>query len=159
MSLQRLRLRLRTLGCASFEHVARPPRSRRGRPGRKALLLDLPGDLSGYLTLFLIVDLWRHFLSVLKSVCAVELPHRVAFRREEERDEKREKERRDQERSRLLIERRNSHRVILFDIPCYLSGQRVIEASGIDFAGNVVIPELPPMPVATTPAVLPANIV
>ena len=57
------------------------------------------------------------------------------------------------------MERRNAHSVIPSDVPYHLSGQRVPEASGIDFAGNVVIPELPPTPVTTTPSVPPANIV
>ena len=35
----------------------------------------------------------------------------------------------------------------------------MLEASGIDFAGSVVIPELPSMPVARTPAGPPSNIV
>ena len=83
---------------------------------------------------------------------AAEPPHRAAFRRQEEREERWENERREQERSRLLIERRNARRVIPSDVPYHLSGQRVLEASGVDFAGNVVVPELPPVPVATTPA-------
>ena len=52
------------------------------------------------------------------------------------------------ERSRLFIERRNARRVIPSDVPYQLSGQRVLEASGVDFAGNVVVLELPPVPVA-----------
>ena len=81
---------------------------------------------------------------------AAEPAHRTAFRQQEMREERWEKERRDRERQ---VRRRAT------DVPYHLSGQRVLEASGIDFAGNVVIPELPPMPVATTPAVPPANIV
>ena len=83
---------------------------------------------------------------------AVEPPHRAAFRRQEERGERWENERRAQERSRLLVERRNARRVIPSDVPYHLSGQRVLEASGVDFAGNVVVPELPPVHVATAPA-------
>ena len=56
-----------------------------------------------------------------------------------------ERHRQDQERSRLLMERRNAHRVIPSDVPYHLSGQRVLEASGFDFAGNVVVPEIPPV--------------
>ena len=41
------------------------------------------------------------------------------------------------------MERRNAHRVIPSDVPYHLSGS-ALEAFGIDFAGNVVIPELPP---------------
>ena len=67
-SLQRLQLRPRTPGCASFGRAARPPRSHRRRPGRQVLLLDLQCDLSGFLTICLIVDRWRQFLSVLKFV-------------------------------------------------------------------------------------------
>ena len=48
-SLQRLRLRLRTLGCASFAHVALSPRSRRRRPDRHATILDVRCGLSGSL--------------------------------------------------------------------------------------------------------------
>ena len=43
------------------------------------------------------------------------------------------------------MERRNAHRVIPSDVPYHLSGQRVLEASGFDFAGNVVVPEIPPV--------------
>ena len=74
---------------------------------------------------------------------AAEPAHRTAFRQQEMREEKWEKERRDRERQ----ERRRAT-----DIPYHLSGQRVLEASGVDFAGNVVVPELPPVPVAATPA-------
>ena len=52
----------------------------------------------------------------------------------------------------MVIERRNARRVIPSDVLYHLSGQRVIEAFGVDFAGNVVAPELPPVPVAATPA-------
>ena len=72
---------------------------------------------------------------------AVEPPRRIALRREEEREEMWERQRRDQERSRLLEERRSALRVI----PYHLSGQRVIEASGFDFDGSVVVPEIPPV--------------
>ena len=83
---------------------------------------------------------------------AAEPPHRATFRRQKERENRWENERREQEHSRLLIERRSARRVIPSDVYYLLSGQRVLEAFGVDFAGNVVIPELPPMPVATTPA-------
>ena len=43
--------------------------------------------------------------------------------------------------SHLLEERRSVHRVI----PDHLKGQRALEASGVDFAGNVVVPEIPPV--------------
>ena len=49
--------------------------------------------------------------------CAAELPHRAAFRRLEEREKRWENERCEQERSRLLIERRNVRRVIPSDVP------------------------------------------
>ena len=81
---------------------------------------------------------------------AAEPAHRTAFRQHIMREERWEKERCDRERQ----ERRRAT-----DVSYHLSEQRVLEASGIDFAGNVVIPELSPMPVATTPAVPPANIV
>ena len=74
---------------------------------------------------------------------AAERAHRTAFRQQEKREEKWEKERHDRERQ----ERRCAT-----DNPFHLSGQRVLEASGVDFAGNVVVPELPPVPVAATPA-------
>ena len=72
---------------------------------------------------------------------AVEPPRRAALRRQEEREEMWERQRRDQEHSRLLEERRSADRVI----PYHLSGQRALEASGVDFAGNVVVPEIPPV--------------
>ena len=56
------------------------------------------------------------------------------------------------------MERRNAHRVILFDVLYHLNEQRVLEASGVDFAGNVVKPELPPMPVPKVPADPPVNV-
>ena len=43
------------------------------------------------------------------------------------------------------MERRKAHRVIPSDVPYQLSEQRVLEASGFDFAGNVVVPEIPPV--------------
>ena len=70
----------------------------------------------------------------------------TAFRRLKEREERWETERRDQERSRLIIERRNARCVIPSDVFYHLSEQRVLEAFGIDFAGNVVIPDFPPLP-------------
>ena len=54
----------------------------------------------------------------------------------EEREKRWENERRAQERSRLLVERRNARRVIPSDVPYHLSGQRAPEASGVDFAGT-----------------------
>ena len=66
---------------------------------------------------------------------AAEPAHRTAFRQQEEREERWEKERRDRERQEL---RRTT------DISYYLSGQRVLEAAGVDFGGHVVIPELSP---------------
>ena len=127
-------------------------RSASSAPGPAVRPLCFPGDLSDRGPLATVPQRpeVRH---------AVEPPHRAAVRRQKEREERWEKERRDQERSRFFIERRNARRVIPSDIPYHLSGQRVLGASGIDFAGNVVIPELPPMPGATTPAVQPANIV
>ena len=83
---------------------------------------------------------------------AAEPSHRAAFQRQKEREGRWENERRAEERSRFLVERRNARRVIPSDVPYHLSGQRVLEASSVDFAGNVVVPELHPVPVATTPA-------
>ena len=43
--------------------------------------------------------------------------------------------------------------------PTFLSEQRVLEASGADFAGNIVILGLSPMPVPPVPADAPVNVV
>ena len=57
------------------------------------------------------------------------------------------------------MERRNARRVIPSDVLYHLSGQRVLEVSGVDFAGNVVTSELPSMPGTTTPTDPPTNVV
>ena len=67
-SQQRLRLRLRTHGCAFCVHVVPPFRSRRRRSDRHAPPQARRCVLSGSLTIFLIVDRWRQFVSVLKFV-------------------------------------------------------------------------------------------
>ena len=66
---------------------------------------------------------------------AAEPAHRTEFRKQEEREERLEKERRDRERQ----ERRRTT-----DISYHLSGQRVLDAAGVDFGGHIVIPGLLP---------------
>ena len=86
---------------------------------------------------------------------AAEPLRRAAIRQHEERKKRGENVHEVRaERFRPLIERPNAGRVIPSDIPHHLGVQRVLEPSCVDYAGIVVVPELPLLPVAATLAAL-----
>ena len=66
-SLQGVPLRPQTPSCSSFGRAAHQPKSCRHSPDQQSLLVDLQSDPSETLTIFLILDNWRQFLSVLKT--------------------------------------------------------------------------------------------
>ena len=149
-SFSRERLAALPLGALRVRpDVTGSARSTRSAPGPAVRPLWLPDGLPdrGPLATVLQRSEVRH---------SAEPPRRTAIRLQEKREEKYDNDRRVHdmraERSRLLIERRNARCVIPSDVPYHLSGQRVLETSSVDFAGNVVVPELPPVPVAATPA-------